>query len=229
MSHDVFQAEQELAFPVDAIFRPRPRRVWHFYPLAKRGVDIVAATIGLVLLAPVLLIVSALIKAESSGTVFFKQTRVGIDGREFKMWKFRSMRQDSEACKAELMAKAEVSDGVRFKMVDDPRVTRLGKFIRKYSIDELPQLFNIFRGEMTLVGPRPALPEEVALYTPYQRSRLHALPGLTCTWQVSGRSDIPFERQVDMDIDYIHSASLMQDLRLLLKTVPAVLAARGSC
>lgn len=201
-----------------------------FYPHLKRACDISAATIGLACLTPLFCAVALTIKLESPGSVFFTQSRVGKNGREFNMWKFRSMCQDSETLKTGLLANttADVSGGVRFKMKNDPRVTRFGKFIRKFSIDELPQLLNVLWGDMSLVGPRPALPQEVSMYTHYQRLRLRATPGLTCIWQVSGRSNIAFEQQVDMDLEYIRTASFWQDISLLLRTVPAVLSAKGS-
>jgi lipopolysaccharide/colanic/teichoic acid biosynthesis glycosyltransferase len=144
------------------------------------------------------------------------------------MLKFRSMYIDAEARKAELMASNEMSGGVIFKMKNDPRVTRVGSFIRRTSIDELPQLFNVLRGDMSLVGPRPPLPSEVAEYTLNDRGRLDAAPGITCIWQVSGRSEIPFKQQVEMDLDYIHQQSLGKDVKLLLKTVPALVKGRGA-
>lgn len=198
------------------------------YSLSKRAIDISIALCALIALAPLMLITATLIIAESPGSAFFKQIRVGMGGRHFTMWKFRSMRNDSECLKESLTDKADMSDGVRFKMKDDPRVTRIGQFIRKLSIDELPQLFNVLKGDMSLVGPRPALPDEVAEYTPWQRLRLNALPGITCIWQVSGRSDIPFLEQVTMDLEYIRKTSLIFDFKLLLMTIPAVLSARGA-
>ena len=138
------------------------------------------------------------------------------------------MRNGSEEMKQQLKEQADVSDGVRFKMENDPRITCTGKIIRKLSIDELPQLINVIKGDMSLVGPRPAIPEEVSMYTPWQRLRLNAKPGITCIWQVSGRSNIPFLQQVEMDIDYIRRASFELDFKLLLKTIPAVLFARDA-
>jgi exopolysaccharide biosynthesis polyprenyl glycosylphosphotransferase len=198
------------------------------YPAAKRALDIVGAAIGLILLAPLFLLIAVLIKADSPGPVFFSQTRVGENGRVFRCWKLRSMFIDAEARKAELMAKNEMDGGTTFKMKRDPRITRVGRFIRKASIDELPQLLNVLLGDMSLVGPRPPVPSEVAEYSPRARQRLAVKPGITCIWQVSGRSDIPFEQQVELDIEYISKRSLMLDIRLLLSTVPAVLLARGA-
>ena len=160
--------------------------------------------------------------------MIFRQQRVGRDGRPFTMFKFRSMFVDAEARKAALLASNEMQGGVIFKMKRDPRVTRTGRFIRRTSIDELPQLFNVLIGDMSLVGPRPPLPSEVAQYTLKDRGRLGAAPGITCIWQVSGRSEIPFPQQVEMDLDYIHRQSLTEDVRLLLKTVPALVRGRGA-
>jgi exopolysaccharide biosynthesis WecB/TagA/CpsF family protein len=195
---------------------------------AKRLLDVVASLSAILLLSPVLGLVALAIRLESSGPVIFRQRRVGRDGREFMMLKFRSMFTDAEQRLEALLAQNEMDGGVIFKMRDDPRVTRVGRLIRRTSIDELPQLFNVLRGDMSLVGPRPPLPREVALYSLHDRGRLDAEPGITCIWQVSGRSTIPFERQVEMDLDYIHSQSLVQDIKLLLRTVPALLLGRGA-
>jgi len=174
------------------------------------------------------LITAIAIKLEDPGPVFFTQTRVGRFGSTFPFYKFRSMYVDAEARKAELMAQNESGDGVIFKMKNDPRITRVGKFIRRFSIDELPQLLNVLKGDLALVGPRPPVPSEVADYTLEQRKRLHVKPGITCIWQVSGRSDIPFREQVQLDLQYIRSQSLWTDILLLLKTIPAVLFGRGA-
>lgn len=199
------------------------------YRCSKRGLDIVASLCGLLLLSPLLLITVLAIVVESRGGPFFSQPRVGKQGRHFRCWKFRSMFQDAEARKAALLAQNEMAGGVIFKMKNDPRITRVGRIIRKLSIDELPQLWNVLVGDMSLVGPRPPVPAEVAEYTPYQRQRLSVTPGITCIWQVSGRSNIPFPEQVEMDLRYIKQRSLWLDLKLLLLTVPAVLTARGAC
>ena len=198
------------------------------YKLLKRIMDCVGSGIGLLLLSPLFLLTAILIKRESAGPVLFSQTRIGKDGDEFRCWKFRSMFQDAEQRKQELLQQNEMAGGVTFKMKDDPRITRVGRFIRKASIDELPQLWNVFNGDMSLVGPRPPVPQEVAQYTAHQRQRLAVKPGITCIWQVSGRSDIPFNEQVLLDIEYIQSRSLWLDISLLLRTIPAVLLARGS-
>ncbi len=194
--------------------------------LFKRLLDIVASAAALWVLFPFLLVVAALVKLTSRGPVFFRQLRVGLHGKQFHMLKFRSMVVNAEALKASLAAKNEQTGPV-FKMRRDPRVTPLGRFIRKYSIDELPQLVNVLRGDMTLVGPRPPVPQEVALYEPWQRRRLSVRPGLTCLWQVSGRNDVAFEDWMYLDLQYIDHWSVGQDIGLLLKTVPAVVSGRG--
>lgn len=196
--------------------------------LLKRVFDIVASAILMLLLVPVFLGVALAIRLESPGPILFKQTRVGRWGRLFTMWKFRSMYIDAEARKAELMAQNEMAGGVIFKMKDDPRVTKVGKFIRKTSIDELPQLWNVMTGEMSLVGPRPPVPPEVDQYSLSDRRRLEVIPGITCIWQVSGRSEIPFDQQVELDVQYIESQSFWTDIKILLKTVPALLFGTGA-
>ncbi len=195
---------------------------------AKRLFDIIVSATALLLLSPLFLIVALWIQLDSKGPIFFSQIRVGKNSQRFKMWKFRSMYTDAEKRKAALMKENEMRGGVLFKMKNDPRVTYIGQFIRKFSIDELPQLWNVLNGDMSLVGPRPPLPNEVAQYTPYQRQRLKVTPGITCIWQVSGRSSIPFPRQVEMDLDYIAKQSFFFDLTLLLQTIPAVLGTKGA-
>ncbi|MCF7982787.1 MAG: exopolysaccharide biosynthesis polyprenyl glycosylphosphotransferase [Thiohalocapsa sp.] len=194
----------------------------------KRAFDIVVSGVMLLLLLPVFLAVALAIRLESPGPVLFRQTRVGRWGTLFTMWKFRSMYVDAEARKAQLMARNEMAGGVLFKMKDDPRVTKVGKFIRKTSIDELPQLWNVLMGDMSLVGPRPPVPAEVDQYSPSDRRRLEVIPGITCIWQVSGRSEIPFDQQVELDVAYIHSQSFWTDVKILLKTVPALLFGTGA-
>ena len=194
----------------------------------KRTFDIFASTVLLVLLSPLFAITALCIVLESKGPVFYSQMRVGTDGRHFRFFKFRSMVVGAQAMKSQLMQHNESGDGVLFKIKKDPRITRVGRFIRKFSIDELPQLFNVLIGDMSLVGPRPATPDEVDQYTLEQRKRLNAVPGITCIWQVSGRSEIPFERQVQLDIEYIKSTSIFNDLVILLKTIPAVLSGKGA-
>jgi lipopolysaccharide/colanic/teichoic acid biosynthesis glycosyltransferase len=194
----------------------------------KRLFDIVSATPLLIALSPVFLLTAFAIYLDNPGPVFYVQTRVGKDGRHFSFYKFRSMIVGADKMKDQLQEMNESGDGVIFKMKEDPRITRIGQIIRKFSIDELPQLINVLRGDMSLVGPRPALPKEVALYTLEQRKRLHIKPGITCIWQVSGRSDIPFSGQVQLDLDYIRSNSLFKDIWILLKTIPAVITGKGA-
>lgn len=194
----------------------------------KRLIDIVGALAALLLLAPLFLLVGLLIKLTDRGPVLHWQVRVGQWGREFPFPKFRSMVVNAERLKDALLQQNQHSAGVTFKMKRDPRVTWIGRIIRKLSIDELPQLWCVLKGDMSLVGPRPPLPREVALYTLADRRRLDAVPGLTCIWQVSGRADIPFPEQVALDVRYIESQSIWLDIQLLLKTIPAVLLGKGA-
>jgi len=194
----------------------------------KRLVDLVFAATALAVLVPLFLSIALAIRLESPGPVFFRQKRIGAQGRPFTMIKFRSMYVDAEQRKLALVAQNEMQGGVIFKMKRDPRVTRVGRFLRKASIDELPQLWNVVKGEMSLVGPRPPVPSEVADYTLKDHRRLDVTPGITCIWQVSGRSDIPFEQQVELDALYIESQSFWGDVKLLLRTIPAVLLGRGA-
>lgn len=195
---------------------------------AKRGVDLIGSLTALALLSPVFVAIALLITLEDGGPVFFRQIRVGRFGREFCMLKFRSMRIDAEQRLRELLAKNQHTHGVTFKIKDDPRITRVGRFIRKYSLDELPQLYNVLTGEMSLVGPRPPVPREVALYSLGDRRRLAVKPGLTCLWQISGRAKIDFPGQVQLDVRYIENGGLAEDVRILCKTVPAVISGDGA-
>lgn len=199
-----------------------------FSYLLKRILDISISIAALIVLFPLLLITAIAIWIEDPGAVFYAQIRVGQNGRHFRFYKFRSMVVNADKLKQDLAGHNESSAGVIFKMKKDPRITRVGKIIRKFSIDELPQLLNVLMGDMSLVGPRPPLPGEVAKYTLEQRKRLHVIPGITCLWQVSGRSDIPFTDQVKLDMQYIQSAGFLNDIRLLLKTIPAVLTGKGA-
>jgi lipopolysaccharide/colanic/teichoic acid biosynthesis glycosyltransferase len=195
---------------------------------ATRCLDVAVAGTVLTLLAPLLAVIAVLVRRDG-GPALYWQSRVGLNGREFPFPKFRSMVVDADRLRAALEAANEHgSNGVTFKMENDPRITRIGRFLRRMSLDEMPQLWCVLRGDMALVGPRPALPSEVARYTIAQRRRLEAKPGLTCTWQVSGRSQIPFSGQVVMDVEYIRNRSLLGDIGLLFKTVPAVLFGRGA-
>lgn len=193
----------------------------------KRVVDIACSALALAVLGPLLAVVALLIKLESPGPVFFKQARVGLLGAHFNLLKFRSMVVDADAMKDQLLAHNEQSGPV-FKMKHDPRVTRIGRFIRKFSIDELPQLVNILRGDMTIVGPRPAVPSEVAQYKLWQRRRLSVRPGLTCYWQVGGRNQIGFDEWMQLDLRYVDNWSLVEDVKLILQTFPVVLLGRGA-
>jgi exopolysaccharide biosynthesis polyprenyl glycosylphosphotransferase len=196
--------------------------------VVKRGFDIVVAALALLCLSPLLALVALVIKLDSPGPLLFSQQRVGRFGKTFRMWKFRSMYVDAEQRKQELLARNEMQGGVIFKMKSDPRITRSGRILRKLSIDELPQLWNVLVGDMSIVGPRPPVPGEVAEYTMDERRRLDVAPGITCIWQVSGRSDIPFDQQVRLDVQYIESQSIWLDMVILLKTVPAVLLGKGA-
>ncbi|MCQ5363551.1 sugar transferase [Anoxybacillus salavatliensis] len=189
------------------------------YLIAKRTMDIIGAMIGLISLSWLFLIVAVLIKLEDpKGPVFFKQIRVGKDGKQFYMYKFRSMVTDAETKLQELLKYNEVS-GAMFKMKNDPRVTKVGRFIRKTSIDELPQLWNVLKGEMSLVGPRPPLPREVAQYTEYDKQRLLVTPGCTGLWQVSARNSVGFKEMVELDLHYIRHQSILFDLKIIVKTI----------
>jgi exopolysaccharide biosynthesis polyprenyl glycosylphosphotransferase len=210
----------------------RKRLMWRWTiasaHVAKRALDVVGSATALVLLSPLLLLIALLIKLEDRGPVVFPQVRVGRHGREFRMFKFRSMRPDAEARLKELLAKNQHQHGVTFKIKDDPRITRVGRWLRKFSFDELPQFYNVLRGDMSLVGPRPPVPREVALYSLADRRRLAVKPGITCIWQISGRAEIDFPGQVQLDVQYIESRSLAKDIKILCKTIPAVLSGTGA-
>ena len=193
-------------------------RGFSFYEVIKRVIDVVCSFVGVLVLSPLFVVIAIIIKFTSKGPVFFSQKRVGRDGKEFKMYKFRSMVVNAEELKEKLAAQNEMS-GPMFKMKDDPRVTKVGKFIRKTSIDELPQLFNILKGDMSLVGPRPSLPKEVAQFEDWMYRRLEVKPGLTCYWQVSGRNNIDFEDWMKLDIKYVEERNFWIDIMLIFKTV----------
>jgi exopolysaccharide biosynthesis polyprenyl glycosylphosphotransferase len=194
---------------------------------AKRAADIVLSLIALVVFTPVMALVAIAIKLDSPGPIIFRQTRCGKDGCTFTFLKFRGMVADAEARRAELDQHNE-ADGPIFKMKDDPRVTRVGRFIRRTSLDELPQLWNVLRGDMSLVGPRPPIPAEVLRYEPWQRDRLRVIPGITGLWQTSGRSGLSFNSMVHLDFEYIKTWSIWLDARILLSTVLAVLSTKGA-
>jgi lipopolysaccharide/colanic/teichoic acid biosynthesis glycosyltransferase len=195
--------------------------------LAKRLLDIVVGTGALAVILPVLLLAMAAVACTSRGPVFYVDWRTGRDGRTFRMWKLRSMHVDANRRLAQLLEHNEVTGPV-FKMRRDPRITPVGRILRKLSIDEMPQLLNVIKGDMSLVGPRPPLPAECMSYSPRQRERLAVKPGLTCIWQVSGRSDIGFDEWVEMDLEYIARWSFGLDVHLLIRTIPAVLSGRGA-
>lgn len=193
------------------------------YLVSKRLIDIIGATFGLIITSPILVLIALFIKLEDpKGPIFFMQARNRNEIDTFKMYKFRSMYVDAEERLEELIHLNEQTGPV-FKIKNDPRITKIGKIIRKTSLDELPQLINVLKGDMSLVGPRPALPREVEQYTPYQMQRLLVKPGITCIWQVSGRNKISFDEWVELDLEYIKKRSLWLDLKLILMTIPALL------
>jgi lipopolysaccharide/colanic/teichoic acid biosynthesis glycosyltransferase len=198
-----------------------------FYLKMKRGGDVMASAAGLAALLPILAGIALLIRAEGRGPILYSQERVGKNGRRFKFYKFRSMVLNADAIKAQYMQFNEAS-GPIFKMKNDPRVTRVGRILRRYSLDELPQLWNVFRGDMSLVGPRPHLPAEVSQYSEEQEARLLVEPGLICLREVSGRSRLSFEQWVEMDLAYIRNRSLKMDVRILMKAIPAIIKADGA-
>ena len=233
IEHDLGQIERRLVPSVRRqAIKSTKKIAWRLWSrtgyLAKRLLDITVALAALLVLAPLFLAVALLIKATDSGPVLFWQTRIGKWGQPFRFPKFRSMVVNAEAIQARLLASNVHGDGITFKLKRDPRITWIGRIIRKTSIDELPQLWCVLKGEMSLVGPRPALEREVARYGLDDRRRLDTLPGLTCTWQVSGRSDIPFPEQLRMDVEYIERQGLKEDVKLLLRTIPAVVTGRGA-
>ena len=187
------------------------------YYFLKRTMDVICSLVGLVILSPIFLVVTILIRLESKGGSIFSQERVGKNGKRFKMYKFRSMVANAEELKDKLCGQNEMC-GPMFKIKKDPRVTKVGKFIRKTSIDELPQLVNVLKGEMSLVGPRPSLPKEVVKFEDWMMVRLSVKPGLTCYWQVSGRSDIGFEEWMELDVKYVKDRTTLIDITLILKT-----------
>jgi lipopolysaccharide/colanic/teichoic acid biosynthesis glycosyltransferase len=194
----------------------------------KRLFDIVGSAAAIALLSPLILLVGLLVRLDG-GPAVFAQTRVGKYGREFKMFKFRSMCMNAEARLKDLLSVNSHAEGVTFKIKNDPRITKVGRWLRKLSLDEVPQFFNVLMGDMSLVGPRPPVPGEVARYTSMDRRRLAVSPGITCIWQISGRSEIDFSGQVRLDVGYIENQSFWRDVRILAKTLPAVIVGRGAC
>ncbi|EFM09154.1 Undecaprenyl-phosphate galactose phosphotransferase [Paenibacillus curdlanolyticus YK9] len=208
---------------VDNTARRRTR-----YHAVKRSMDLAGAGMGLLVLSPVFLLLAVLIKLEDArGPVFFHQTRVGKDEKEFRMYKFRSMIADAENQLDHLLGENEIK-GAMFKMKEDPRITRIGRVIRKTSLDELPQLLNVLRGEMSLVGPRPPLPREVATYTEYDKQRLAVTPGCTGLWQVSGRNGLTFDQMVELDLSYIKRRSIWLDCWIVLRTVAVLFGSKNA-
>ena len=199
----------------------------YVYRLGKRVFDFTASLLALIPLSIVFIAIALLIKLDDHGPVFFTQTRVGRHGKEFKIYKFRSMRVDAEDLLERLLAKNQV-DGPMFKMKDDPRISRVGKFLRKYSLDELPQLFNVLLGNMSLVGPRPPLPREVAEYTAYDKQRLYVTPGCTGLWQATERNNVGFAGMVKLDLEYIQNASWWLDLKIIFMTVKIIFVPNGA-
>lgn len=207
------------------IFTKEERLIYKFM---KRILDIAVSILGLILLSPLLLIVCIFIKLDSKGPIIFSQKRVGLNGREFKMYKFRSMVVNAEELKGKLEKQNQMS-GPMFKMKEDPRITKVGKFIRKTSIDELPQLINVLKGDMSLVGPRPSLPNEVAKFEPWMLKRLEVKPGLTCYWQVSGRNNIDFIEWMKLDLKYVKDRSFLLDSKLIFKTFFVLFGDKNAC
>lgn len=204
------------------------RRAFTLHGAMKRTLDILGSLVGLLLLSPLFVVIAIAIKWEDpKGSVFFSQTRIGKDEKPFRIYKFRSMCADAEDKLKDVMDRNFIS-GAMFKIKDDPRITRVGKFIRKTSIDELPQFFNVLKGEMSLVGPRPSSPMEVSQYTRYDKQRLSVTPGCTGLWQVSGRNNIGFKEMVELDLSYIGKKSIWYDIGILLRTVVTVLTSKGA-
>lgn len=198
----------------------------HPMPMAKRTIDVFAASLGLLAVAPVVLVLAALVKATSPGPAFFDQEREGHGGHRFRMYKLRTMQADAHYKQLSLRQFSD-QDGPAFKMRNDPRITRIGRFLRRTSLDELPQLWNVLKGDMSLVGPRPLPVEESLQCSAWHRERLAVVPGLTCLWQVRGRSSVPFEQWMRMDLEYLRNRSFLYDMRLLLRTLPSIVFLRG--
>lgn len=197
------------------------------YRATKRAFDLIVGSGILLLLLPVIPLVALMIRFDSEGPVFYRQQRIGMGGRPFRFYKFRSMRADSDRLRADLEARNELTGPV-FKIKNDPRVTAVGQFLRRSSLDEIPQIFNVLKGDMSIVGPRPALPGEVARYEAWHRRRLDVKPGITCLWQVAGRSHVDFDEWMRLDIEYMSRRSLRTDVAIFVKTIPAVIARRGA-
>lgn len=197
------------------------------YTIAKRTFDLVVGSVVVVMLIPILPLIAFMIKLDSRGPVFFRQNRVGRDSRIFKFYKFRSMVHRADECRGDLTQQNE-QEGPVFKIRSDPRITSVGRFLRRSSMDEIPQMFNVLKGDMSIVGPRPPLPGEVANYQPWHMGRLSVKPGITCLWQISGRSQIGFNEWMRLDMEYLKTRSFKTDLLIFLKTIPAVIARKGA-
>jgi exopolysaccharide biosynthesis polyprenyl glycosylphosphotransferase len=197
------------------------------YSVFKRLMDVTVGCAILVLVIPVIPAIALMIKLDSPGPVFFKQERIGRFGRPFQFYKFRSMHREAETRKRDIERLNE-QKGPVFKMRSDPRVTHVGNFLRRSSLDEMPQILNVLKGDMSLVGPRPHMPAEVAAYEPWHRARLNVKPGITCLWQISGRSEISFDQWMHLDLEYIERRGALTDLAILFRTVPAVMARKGA-
>lgn len=193
----------------------------------KRLIDVIGSIVALVVFTPTMLVIMLLIKLEDKGPVFYGQTRIGKNGAEFKIWKFRSMRENAHELRSQMMAQND-ADGPMFKIKDDPRVTKIGHFIREKSLDEIPQFFNVLKGEMSLVGPRPSLPEEVMEFDSRERERLNVLPGLTGLWQVSGRNDLSFDDMIALDLEYVKHHSVLWDIKIIFITVAQMFFSKGN-
>lgn len=220
--------DDEVALRTQILFLQRSSKWTHrIQSFFKRSFDIVAATLGLLAISPLLLIIALIVRFDSPGPIFYKSERVGRNGRNFPMYKFRTMSTNADALREQLRQQANLENGL-FKMKDDPRVTKFGKLLRALSLDELPQLINVVLGDMSLVGPRPLPPDESRLFQEPYTLRFKVYPGITGAWQVSGRSNLAFGTLCQLELDYILQWSLMSDIRILLKTLPAVLASRGA-
>jgi lipopolysaccharide/colanic/teichoic acid biosynthesis glycosyltransferase len=206
----------------DVVIRDTPG-----YAAGKRAFDLVVGLLVFVLVLPIFPLIALMIKLDSAGPVFYRQDRVGRGGRPFRFYKFRSMYREADRRLAELQHRNE-QDGPVFKIKSDPRITPVGQFLRRSSMDEIPQIINVLRGEMSIVGPRPPLPAEVARYLPWHRRRLDVKPGITCLWQIAGRSQIGFDEWMRLDMQYLRTRGLRTDLAIFLKTLPAVMARRGA-
>jgi len=199
------------------------------FSFSKRCFDFFASAFGLLILSPILLAISICIRSDTSGSIFYSQARIGKEGKAFKFWKFRSMVVGAHEQKSQVAELNESQGNVLFKIKNDPRVTRVGRVLRRFSLDELPQLWNVMKGDMSLVGPRPSLPEEAELYSTEDCKRFLVKPGITCYWQINGRSNLSFSQQIKLDKKYINERSFLTDFKILLKTIPAVISGNGAC